>query len=246
MSDTTTGNDNNVTVGTPTSPDGSVAASTPTAAKPTTVAAAITAEEVTRRDLTETGYYVLIDKSGSMRSFWQKMQESTLALVGKANEYGGPFHVVFFSGEAKLVENVQPSSIENLFVEHEPNGGTNTLAALSVALQHWEANRIAGTGKRHTLMLVFTDGIPDSGQESAIQQLIVETSKKLNYDSELAIMFNQVGDDALATEFLQRMDNLEVNAADPNKVRFDIVDTNSYETWTSLSPSDLLVKAFND
>lgn len=203
-----------------------------------------TIEQLKNRDFT-----LLIDKSSSMMttdtpqgSRWKAAQEMTLGLAHKMNEFDPDgITVVPFANRFKRHDNVQPSTVENLWKEHEPNGSTNTALALKDTLDNFFYRKQRGQSKPNgELICVVTDGIPDD--EAEVRRVIIDASKKMDRDSELGILFLQVGKDTAATAFLKRCDDGLVAEG----AKFDIVDTVTAEEASERTLTDLFLGALND
>ncbi len=195
-------------------------------------------------------YTLIIDKSGSMstpdqrggRSRWQEVQESTLALARKCEQFDPDGITVYlFSGRFKRYDDVTSVKVEQIFQENDPSGTTNLAAVLQDATNNYFQRKAAGQTKpAGETILVVTDGEPDD--RKAVMEVIVNTSRKMDRDEELAISFVQVGSDAQATKFLKAMDDqLEGVGA-----KFDICDVISLDDMEDMSLSEVLLNAIND
>ena len=89
-------------------------------------------------------YTLILDKSGSMsttdqpagRSRWQEVQESTLALARKCEQFDpNGITVYVFSGRFKRYDNVTAAKVEQIFLENDPVGTTNLAAVLQAAFR---------------------------------------------------------------------------------------------------------------
>lgn len=198
------------------------------------------------RDIT-----LVIDKSGSMsvrdcangKSRWEAVKESTIALANELQKYDPDgITVIPFAGSFKVHENTTPSTVESVFAEHRPAGGTVLGPVLQEVFTSYLRRKAAGTAKANgELVLVVTDGTPDD--ESTVAKAIVAFTKKLdNGDSEFGIQFIQVGQDAHARDFLKRLDdNLTQEGA-----KFDIVDTMTMDDADNKPLEEILLGALND
>jgi uncharacterized protein with von Willebrand factor type A (vWA) domain len=195
-------------------------------------------------------YTLIIDKSGSMAtkdkpggpSRWQIMQESSLALASKCEELD-PDGITFylFSSKFKRYDNVTAAKVSAIFQENDPSGRTDLAAVLGDALNSYLQRKAQGqTPENGELILVVTDGEPDD--RKAVVQVIIEASKKLDRDEELAISFVQVGTDAAATAFLKILDDDLGRAG----AQFDIVDTITMNDMEDLTLKEVLLSAVND
>lgn len=195
-------------------------------------------------------YTLIIDKSGSMiktdqpgsKSRWKQMQESTLALAAKCDTLDpNGITVYLFSGRFKRYDNVTATKVEAIFLENEPMGSTNLAAVLEDAVNHYFQEK--ATGKATTVgetILVVTDGEPDD--RKAVMKVIIDASRRMKTDEELAISFIQVGQDSDANRFLQALDD-ELQGVG---AKFDIVDTITMDDMENMTLSEVLLSAIAD
>ena len=73
-------------------------------------------------------------------------------------------------------------------------------------------------------------------------KVIIEASRHMDRDEELAISFIQVGTDSQATKFLKILDD-ELQGAG---AKFDICDTITIDDMEDYSLSEILLNAIND
>jgi uncharacterized protein with von Willebrand factor type A (vWA) domain len=195
-------------------------------------------------------YTLIIDKSGSMatpdqkggRSRWVAAQESTLALASKCEQFDPDGITVYvFSGRFKRYENVTTSKVAQIFQENDPSGTTDLAAVLKHATDHYFQRKATNATKPNgETILVVTDGEPDD--RKAVMKVIIEASRLMDRDEELAISFIQVGSDQQATRFLKVLDD-ELQSAG---AKFDICDTITMEDMEDFSLSEVLLNAIND
>lgn len=200
--------------------------------------------------LEDRDYTLIIDKSGSMsmkdqlggKSRWQVMQESTLALASKCEDLDPDGITVYtFSGRFKRYDNVTANKVLQIFKENEPSGRTNLTAVLQDTLENYFQNKASGQSKPHgETILVVTDGEPDD--RKAVMRTIVEASRRIERDEELAISFVQVGNDVEATRFLKILDD-ELQSAG---AKFDIVDTITIDDMEDITLTEVLLNAITD
>lgn len=128
-----------------------------------------------------------------------------------------------------------------IFQENDPSGTTDLAGVLKHAtddyLQRKSSNKTKPNGET---ILVVTDGEPDD--RKAVMKVIIEVSRKIERDEELAISFIQVGADPNATRFLKILDD-ELQSAG---AKFDICDTITMEDMEDMSLSEVLLNAIND
>ena len=195
-------------------------------------------------------YTLIIDKSGSMatpdqkggRTRWLTAQESTLALASKCEQFDPDGITIYvFSGKFKRYENVTAAKVAQIFQENDPSGTTDLAGVLKHATDDYFQRKAANKTKPNgETILVVTDGEPDD--RKAVMKVIIEASRKMDRDEELAISFIQVGTDANATRFLKVLDD-ELQGAG---AKFDICDTVTMEDMEDMSLSDVLLNAIND
>jgi uncharacterized protein with von Willebrand factor type A (vWA) domain len=195
-------------------------------------------------------YTLIIDKSGSMstpdqsggRSRWQAAQESTLALARKCEQFDPDGITVYlFSGRFKRYDNVTSDKVAQIFIENEPMGTTDLAGVLKDATEQYLRRKASGQTKPNgETILVITDGEPDD--RKAVMRVIIEASRHMDRDEELAISLIQVGTDATATRFLKALDD-ELEGAG---AKFDIVDTITLEDMENLTLAEVLLNAISD
>ncbi len=179
-------------------------------------------------------YTLIIDKSGSMStkdqqggiSRWEMMQESTLALARKCEEFDPDGITVYtFSNRFQRYDNVTAQKISQIFKESEPIGKTRLAEVLEDTINLYFQRKASGKAKKNgETIIVVTDGEPDD--RKAVMRVIIDASRQMERDEELAISFIQIGNEPEATEFLKRLDNeLKSKDGSDGGAKFDIVDT---------------------
>lgn len=195
-------------------------------------------------------YTLIIDKSGSMatpdqkggRTRWVAAQESTFALASKCEQFDPDGITIYtFSGRFKRYENVTSQKVMQVFQENDPSGTTDLASVLKHATENYFQRKAAGETKENgETILVITDGEPDD--RKAVMKVIIETSRRMDRDEELAISFIQVGNDPHATRFLKVLDD-EMQSAG---AKFDICDTITMDDMEDYSLSEVLLNAIID
>jgi len=190
----------------------------------------------------------LLDKSGSMsttdcpggKSRWEYSQETGLALAQLASKFDADgITVVPFASSFKVYEGVTPDKVSQVFKENSPMGSTDTALVLKNRLDAYFTRKASGNTKS-VLLFVLTDGEPND--YGAVATAIIDATKKMDKDEEIAIQFVQVGQDQSATKFLQYLDdNLVAKGA-----KFDIVDTVKIADVENFSIEELIAKSFAD
>ncbi len=195
-------------------------------------------------------YTLIIDKSGSMstpdqrggRTRWQEAQESTLALARKCEELDPDGITLYvFSGRFKRYDNVTAAKVEQIFQENEPAGRTDLAGVLQDALNNYFKRKSSGQAQVNgETILAITDGEPDD--RKAVMKVIIEASRRIDKDEELAISFIQIGNDRTATQFLKALDDDLINAG----AKFDIVDTLTIDDMEEMTLTEVLMNAIID
>ncbi len=198
----------------------------------------------------ERDYTLIIDKSGSMstpdqaggRSRWEIMQESTLALARKCEQFDPDGMTVYlFSGRFKRYDDVTSEKVAQIFMENDPAGTTNLAGVLKDATDNYFKRKAAGQTKPNgETILVVTDGEPDD--RKAVFEAIVNASRQMEKDEELGISIVQVGSDAQATKFLKALDDQMESIG----AKFDICDTVTFDDMEDMSLAEILENAITD
>lgn len=206
---------------------------------------------MTASNLENRDYYLIVDKSGSMRETdtptgqtrYEYAEESTIAIARAVEKYDPDgITVIPFSSTFKVYENTTSVKVKDVFKESSPMGGTMLAAPLKACFQDYLTKKQAGIAKANgAIVLVITDGQPEDGAEVA--KAISEFTHKLdNGDDEFGISLIQVGKDAAATKYLQSLDDDLVS----HGAKFDIVDTRTMDEVEQIGLQETLLAALND
>jgi Mg-chelatase subunit ChlD len=176
------------------------------------------------------------------RTRWQEAQESTLALARKCEQFDPDGITVYvFSGRFRRYEDVTAAKVEQVFMENDPSGTTNLASVLQDATENYFQRKAAGQAKpAGETIVVITDGEPDDRR--AVMEVIVNASRKMERDEELAISLVQVGSDTQATKFLKALDDQMQGVG----AKFDICDTVTLDDMGDMSLADVLMNAVAD
>jgi len=200
--------------------------------------------------LTDRDYTLIIDKSGSMstceqksgKSRWDTVQESTLAVARKCEQFDPDGITVYtFARRFKRYNNVTSTKVAQIFQENEPSGSTDLAAVLRDATENYFQRKLLGQTKpKGETILVVTDGEPDD--RLAVMRVIINTTGQMEREQELAISFIQAGSDPQATRFLQALDD-ELQSVG---AKFDICDTVTMDELEDISLAEVLTNAILD
>jgi uncharacterized protein YegL len=200
--------------------------------------------------MSDRDYTLILDKSGSMstpdqvggRSRWDIAQESTLALARKCEQFDPDGITVYtFSGRFRRYDDVTSAKVGQIFLENDPAGTTNLASVLQDAINNYFQRKAAGKTKPNgETILVITDGEPDD--RKAVFEVIIQATRQMERDEELAISIIQVGSDSQATKFLKALDDQLQSVG----AKFDICDTVTLEDLEDMSLADVLMNAITD
>jgi uncharacterized protein YegL len=200
--------------------------------------------------LDQRDYTLIIDKSGSMstadmpggRSRWQSMQEATMALARRCEQFDPDGITVYlFASRFKRFENVTAAKVDQIFRENEPMGSTALDAVLQNAFDDFFQRKAAGQLKPNgDLWVVVTDGEPND--QRAVMKVIIDGTRKMSRDEELGISFIQIGKDPLASRFLKVLDDELTRAG----AKFDICDTITMDEMEDTPLNEVLLGAIQD
>jgi len=195
-------------------------------------------------------YTLIIDRSGSMstadqiggKSRWVALQESTLALARKCEEFDQDGLTIYlFSHYFKRYRKVTSSKIDQIFQENEPHGTSNMGSVLQDAINNYFERKAAGQAKPNgETIIVVTDGHPDDWM--SVTEVIVNAAGQMEWEGELGISFIQVGFDPKATKFLNALDDQLIGVG----AKFDIVDTITMEDMENMTLTEVLLNAIAD
>jgi hypothetical protein len=131
--------------------------------------------------------------------------------------------------------------VAQIFQENEPSGTTDLAGVIQDATNNYFRRKAAGQAKPNgETILVITDGEPDD--RKAVMRVIIEASRHMDRDEELAISLIQVGNDATATRFLKALDDEMTSAG----AKFDLVDTITLDDMENFTLTEVLLNAIAD
>lgn len=176
------------------------------------------------RILSQYDIVLIVDRSGSMASpvgaedqqtsKWRWCQEH---ISGFAREIGpllrgNQLKLITFNDKFETIPNCSPSLVESTFQARMPQGGTTMAPPLLNAL---EQRPSVG---RPLLVVVLTDGIPQD--PVAVENAIIEATKKMIVRDELKIRFLEIGAVYTGGPLLELLDD----HLGEKGAKFDVVD----------------------
>lgn len=177
---------------------------------------------------------IVVDRSGSMetdsnrlkgKSRYQEVEEMAEQAASVMSRYDDDgITAIFFNNGVKVKDGVQAETVKEMFAELQPGGGT----ALDLALE--EVHKKAKSSSKEVVALVFTDGAPND--ENAVVNVINRMGALGR--PKIGLAFVQVGNDAHAGKFLDKLDN---------DLKVDVVATFTEEQAEELSIKQLITAA---
>jgi uncharacterized protein with von Willebrand factor type A (vWA) domain len=200
--------------------------------------------------LTQRDYTLIVDRSSSMatrdeigdRSRWEAIEESTLALARKCHDLSPDGITLYlFSNRFQRYDRVTSETVEQIFQENQPSGGTNLVAVLQDAINRYFQRKAAGEAKPSgEIILIVTDGEPDN--RMAVSEVIMKATQQMERDEELGISLIQVGNDPQVAKYLKSLDDMLLGLG----AKFDIVDTVSFDEMENMTLTEVLLNAIAD
>lgn len=237
-----------------TTPSTTNAAVSTTAAAPSTTPAAPAKKKV---DIKSLEIFIIVDTSGSMRKKdagpgknqkrLDATQESALAFTDYVSKFDDDgVTIIRFASKVDVHDGVTVDTLENIFAEFNPMGGTATDQAIQKAadmyFQKAAQRKSKGEAFKSAFLAIFTDGAPETdASKKNTAKVIVDITKKIKDRSEFGMIFFQVGNDQEATDFLDKLNNDLDGVAD-----HDIVAVRRLEDMESVTIEDMITEAFTE
>lgn len=199
---------------------------------------------LSKAELSEYNIVLCVDRSASMsfkdnntgRSRWEHGEEFVRSFAEFADEVDDDgITVITFGSTVDVVDGVRAATVHDLFAKKGPGGSTPLAQALAAAAdKHFSSNK-------RTIVVVATDGVPDD--KLAVQNVIVNASRKLGDKGELRFGFVQIGEDAAAARYLDELDD---DLVGKQGAKFDIVDAINHERAINMDYEAMLSKFLVD
>ncbi|MDP3508598.1 MAG: hypothetical protein Q8T09_11450 [Candidatus Melainabacteria bacterium] len=226
--------------------------------------------EVKKRGALNVNGVSFIDKSGSMTwgsekndrgtSRWDisiKVNTEITKAVCEFDDDG--IDLVFFNDGYKVVTGVTEDKVRSIFASQTPGSGTSLAAPLREMVNKYLPAKIktpaqsGGFMRKESLavyetispekpvaFLIWTDGSPSD--RDAVEQVIIDASRRINKDSDFGIAIIQIGHDQGAKSWLKTLDKGLVAKG----AAFDVVAVVHFDEILAakLSPEDIIRVAF--
>jgi uncharacterized protein with von Willebrand factor type A (vWA) domain len=171
-------------------------------------------------------YCLLVDESISMNTpdcpgattRWNYAKEVMGYIVMKCDEYDPDdgLDLVFFGGKPRFFENVTAANLSEVFPDRPMAASTQ----LGVALDQVFKRYFSGPKTQPITYVVLTDG--EATDPTVVETALRNAAQASGSGEQIAVAFWQVGYDAGASRFLQKLDDA--------LGEIDIVDTQTMDT----------------
>ncbi len=202
------------------------------------------------RLLLERDYTLIIDKSENMSTstpeaqtnLWSVVKETTIDIAKQCEQFDFDGLTLYLYGDNfERFKCLSKTQMREILDKTAPSGIAKLSEALQDAISKYFERRFLGLSKPNgETLIVITASEPVDAEK--VQQTIIEASQQMTHDEELGISFIQVGTDAKAGKFLQKLDNdLQSMGA-----KFDICDTVVLEKMDRSLLAEVLLNAIVD
>ena len=202
------------------------------------------------RLLLERDYTLIIDKSNNMSTsipeaqtnLWSVVKETTIAIAQECERFDfDGLSLYLYADNFERFNYLSKTQMSEILEKTAPSGIAKLSGALQDAISKYFQRRSLGSSKPNgETLIVITASEPVDAEK--VQQIIIEASQQMIHNDELGISFIQVGADAKAEKFWQKLDdNLQSMGA-----KFDICDTVALEKIDRSLLAEVLLHAIID
>jgi len=168
---------------------------------------------------------IIVDDSGSMMPLWNQACRALEKLAVVASRYDKNGIDIHFLNHDKAGEHLKSEhDVADLFNEVSPCGPTPIGECLERVTHQLLRDVDKGKPHKKTNCIVITDGRATDDAEGSIVHIAKRLDKGGATLSQLGIQFIQIGSDAQARSFLEKLDN---DLKEKHSIR-DMVDTEPY------------------
>ncbi len=152
------------------------------------------------------------DLSGGVVNRWQWVRQQVSSFVHCCRQLAQKsITLVTFDSEPESFRDVSPQAVSSIFDAAQPQGNTNLAKALNLELQdYFRRKKKSPSQVRPLAIAVITDGLPDS--TNLVRLAIKEATHRMTDDSEISIVFLQIGNDPKGGAFLSSLDRKLTNS----------------------------------
>lgn len=171
-------------------------------------------------------YCLMVDESMSMNTpdcpgaakRWDYLKEVVTFIAMKCDEYDpdNGLDIVFFGGQPRLLENVTMDALTDVF----PDRPRAVSTKLGIAMDQEFKRYFSGSQSKPITYVVLTDG--EATDPRVVEKALRNAAEASGSGEQLAVAFWQIGNDAGAAKFLQKLDD--------DMGELDIVDTQNMDT----------------
>jgi len=195
-------------------------------------------------------YTLIVDCSSSMLgedgagrgNCWQVTQEIAIALARKCEELDpAGISLYLFSDRCQRYDNIAAHQVLQILQGKEPSGCANLAGVLQNALDDYFQRKAVGRSQSNgAIFLAIATG--ETSDRQAVKQTIIDASRQIDWEEELAISFIQVGKNVEVTQFLKHLDDDLLGLG----AKFDIVDAMTAADLEDMTLTEVLINAIID
>lgn len=174
----------------------------------------------------------------STRWEWCKARANELADAGKDNSNG--LRLVTFGEKTFVHDNVDEATIEKIFDEEQPKGGTFAARSLEHEFNDYFARRERDKNTKPLMLAIITDG--SFGDKFSSRRALVNATKKMQSGDEILVTILKIGEDPKAPKFLNELDNELSSKFD---AKYDIVEVAPFDALTERGIAGVLTDVAN-
>jgi hypothetical protein len=194
------------------------------------------------KEISKYNIVLIVDRSGSMSSSvgsddsttkWEWCQSNIQNFTRDIAPLldNNQLTLLFFDNDFTTLRNCTPNTVQRIFHDLHPQGGTNMSAPMqSVFSEYFKARQ-----PRPLLVVVLTDGIPND--PNSVEAAIITATKQMSDKAQLKVRFLEIGDEYTGGALLELVDNHLVSQG----AQYDIVDYASFDEVRKLGLARAMV-----
>ena len=194
---------------------------------------------------------IIVDQTGSMNtpdcpdmlSRWQWCRAQTVGLMEQIAARIDNITVVTFNEDFQVFEHSRLKKVEEVYDTNQPAGFTNMVAPLRDRLSDYFIRR-SRSAVKPLLIAIITDGVPNrpGGYENAakaVEQTIIDATKRISNPGEITITFLQVGLSHEGDVFVKDVDECLLSKG----AKYDIVQARPFDYLRQVGLKQALIDA---